>query len=238
MQMKIVVTGASGGIGKEIVKNLAGYKEVEVIAISRSANLLETLKKQCLKEYDKEIDIIYSDFSKAGFQNDIRTHLQMRHKAIDVLINNAGFLVNKSFGEMNSKDIQQQMRINFEAPYQLTQALLPIMGKSKNTAHVVNIGSMGGYQGSQKFPGLSAYSASKGALAILTECLAVEYRDRNIAFNCLALGSADTEMLRKAFPTYKSNMSAKEMADFISDFALNGQRFFNGKILPVAGLST
>jgi NAD(P)-dependent dehydrogenase (short-subunit alcohol dehydrogenase family) len=139
---------------------------------------------------------------------------------------------------MNRKDVEEQVRINFESPLLLIQSLVPLLRKSKETAHVINIGSMGGFQGSEKFEGLSIYSASKGALAILTECLAKEFENENIKFNCLALGSADTEMLRKAFPTYKSSMSAVEMAEFIVEFALKGQRFFNGKIIPVAALST
>ena len=101
-------------------------------------------------------------------------------------------------------------------------------------AHIVNIGSMGGFQGSSKFPGLSAYSASKAALHTLTECLAQEFTEQGIKVNCLALGSAQTEMLEKAFPGYESPVMAFEMGKYIADFALTGHRFFNGKVLPVA----
>ena len=93
---------------------------------------------------------------------------------------------------------------------------------------------MGAVQGSAKFPGLAYYSASKAAIANLTECLAEEYKEHNTAFNCLALGSANTEMFNEAFPGYKAAVSAQEMADLISDFAVNGQKYFNGKIIPVS----
>ena len=93
---------------------------------------------------------------------------------------------------------------------------------------------MGGYQGSSKFPGLSLYSASKGALSILSECMAEELGEKGIKVNCLALGAAQTEMLEKAFPGYQAPLSANEMAEFISDFAINGHRYFNGKILPIS----
>ena len=93
---------------------------------------------------------------------------------------------------------------------------------------------MGGFQGSTKFAGLSAYSSSKSALSGLTECLAEELKDRNIAVNCLALGAVQTEMLGKAFPGYKAPLSAAKMAEFICEFALTGQLFFNGKIIPVS----
>jgi NAD(P)-dependent dehydrogenase (short-subunit alcohol dehydrogenase family) len=109
------------------------------------------------------------------------------------------------------------------------------MKKSASRGHVVNISSMGGFQGSDKFPGLSVYSSSKAALSSLTECLAEEYKESNVSFNCLALGSANTEMLRQAFPTYTSSMSPERMAEFIVEFTLNGHKYFNGKVLPVAG---
>jgi NAD(P)-dependent dehydrogenase (short-subunit alcohol dehydrogenase family) len=96
---------------------------------------------------------------------------------------------------------------------------------------------MGGFQGSAKFPGLSFYSASKAALCCLTECLATELKDKSIKMNALALGSVQTEMLDKAFPGYKAPVKAEEIAEFITDFAINGHRYVNGKVLPVS-LST
>ena len=93
---------------------------------------------------------------------------------------------------------------------------------------------MGGFQGSAKYSGLSYYSASKAALACLTECLANEFTGFGISVNCLALGSVQTEMLNEAFPGYKAPVDAKQMAEYISGFALTGHKFFNGKILPVA----
>jgi NAD(P)-dependent dehydrogenase (short-subunit alcohol dehydrogenase family) len=101
-------------------------------------------------------------------------------------------------------------------------------------SHIVNIASMGGFQGSSKYKGLSYYSASKAALACLTECLATEFQESKIKVNCLALGAVQTEMFEAAFPGNKAPVKAHEMAEFIADFALKGHKFFNGKILPVA----
>jgi len=102
------------------------------------------------------------------------------------------------------------------------------------SGHVVNISSMGGVQGSVKFAGLSAYSSSKGALITLTELLAEEYKEHGPSFNVLALGAVQTEMLEEAFPGYKPPMLAIEMAEYIVDFSLNGQKYYNGKLLQVA----
>ena len=89
-------------------------------------------------------------------------------------------------------------------------------------------------QGSAKFPGLTAYSSSKAAIAGLTECLAEELKDKNISVNCLAIGAVQTEMLEEAFPGYKAPLSPKQMAEYIFDFALKGHQYYNGKILPVS----
>ena len=93
---------------------------------------------------------------------------------------------------------------------------------------------MGGFQGSEKYKGLSYYSASKAALACLSECMAAEFLESGISVNCLALGAVQTEMFEEAFPGLKAPVTAKEMAKFIADFALNGNKFFNGKVIPVA----
>ena len=144
--------------------------------------------------------------------------------------------MNKAFQDISVSDFESIYRVNIQAPFFLTQQLLSHMGLTK-TAHIVNISSMGGFAGSVKFPGLSAYSSSKGALGILTECLAEELKEKNIKANCLCLGAVNTEMLKQAFPGYQAPVNPKQMAEFIGNFALQGHAYFNGKIIPVS-LST
>ena len=152
-------------------------------------------------------------------------------KKIDILINNAGTLINKSFNETSFEDFQSVYNVNVFGVAELIRQLIPYFNKK---SHVINISSIGGIGGSSKFSGLSAYSSSKGALNILTEMLAEEYKDKNISFNTLALGAVQTEMLEEAFPGYKANISPFEMANFIYKFSLEGNNFFNGKIIPVS----
>ena len=104
----------------------------------------------------------------------------------------------------------------------------------KFDSHVVTVSSMGGIQGSMKFPGLSAYSSSKGAVITLTELLAEEYKTTGPQFNVLALGAVQTEMLKEAFPDYEAPTTALEMANYIFDFALTGNKYYNGKVLQVS----
>ena len=150
---------------------------------------------------------------------------------VDILINNAGQLVNKPFNKTTFNDFESVYKVNVFGAAELIRLLI----KSFNSScHIVNISSIGGIAGSSKFSGLSAYSSSKGALNILTEMLSEEFKESDIKINSLALGAVQTEMLNDAFPGYKAPLSAKEMAKFILDFSLNGSKFFNGKIIPVS----
>lgn len=233
--MNIIITGASSGVGFEAVLELILSGDHQVIALARSEDKLARLHEIALglnpgcALYPVAFDIVHDDYL------DLIQFIKARFDGrVDILINNAGVLVNKPFAELLESDFVEMIQSNFLGHVRITQALLPLMGAG---SHIVNIGSMGGYQGSAKFVGLSAYSASKAALHTLTECLAAELSGQQIRVNCLALGSAQTEMLEMAFPGYESPVMAFEMGKYIADFALTGHKFFNGKIIPVA-LST
>lgn len=230
--MNIIITGASSGVGFEAVLDLILSGEHKVIALARSEDKLGRLAEIASGLnpdgvlYPIAFDIVHDDY--AGLLQFIATHFDNH---VDIIINNAGILINKPFAELQETDFVEMLQGNFIGHVRIIQSLLPLMPAN---SHILNIGSMGGFQGSVKFPGLSAYSASKAALHTLTECLAQELTDRQIKVNCLALGSAQTEMLEQAFPGYQSPVLAFEMGKYIADFALTGHKFFNGKVLPVA----
>ncbi len=227
--MNIIVTGASSGIGREVVIQLAGDPRNRLIAIARNEEALRSLAGG--SPY-KNITGIPMDIAGPGSSlRELKNSLSIDPGTIDILINNAGHLVNKPFTEHSENEIASLVAVNFTSAAALIAELMPLFVQG---SHVVNIGSMGGFQGSLKFAGLSYYSASKGALAILTECLAAEYADRGISFNCLCPGAVQTEMFSRAFPGADAPVSPAAMATFIADFAINGNKFFNGKILPVA----
>ena len=233
--MNIIITGASSGIGYEAAKLFAGESGNRIIVISRNAEKLDELVKSCRKDgFTGLISAFPFDLANGNIAGELIPALAGFMKNIDILVNNAGQLVNKPFDQLTETDFEMVFGSNVKGPFLLIKALLPYFSEN---SHIVNIGSMGGYQGSAKFKGLSLYSSSKGALAILTECLAEELKDRKIFVNCLALGSAQTEMLSQAFPGYQAPLTAREMAEFIVDFSVRGHRWFNGKVLPVS-LST
>ncbi|KEQ30049.1 SDR family oxidoreductase [Pedobacter antarcticus] len=229
--MNIVLTGASSGIGFEAALEFTLQSANKVVCIARSADklrkLLEIAKSitpDCTL-LPVEFDIVNDDYAA------LVPFLKERLGHVDILINNAGALINKPFLETSADDLHDMFRSNVTGHFKMIQNLLPLM---KSGGHILNIGSMGGFQGSVKFPGLAAYSSSKSALHTLTECLAFELAETGIKINCLALGSAQTEMLEQAFPGYQSPVMAFEMGKYVADFARTGHRFFNGKIIPVA----
>ena len=235
--MNIVITGASRGIGFELVKLLSADSKNTIIAIARNAEKLDELKRICSKlNPSSQVIPIVCDLSKMDDILSLNSKIKAQIPSVSILINNAGTIVNKAFSDITSADLEYVYRVNVFSVFQLIQTVLPLIDKDQKS-HIVNISSMGGFQGSAKFAGLSAYSSSKAALACLTECLAEEFKDSSISFNCLALGATQTEMLNEAFPNYKAPVSASEMASFIADFALNAHKFMNGKIIPVS-LST
>lgn len=219
----IIITGTSRGIGFEMAKlfSEAGHT---VLALSRNSKPISDLKLKNVSAL--EFDIAdESEIVKLG------SYLQTAMRRVDILINNAGLLVNKPFSEITSEEFKSCYNVNIFGPATLMRTVVPFM---KKEGHVVNISSMGGVQGSVKFPGLSAYSSSKGAILTLTELLAEEYKETGPSFNALALGSVQTEMLEEAFPGLKAPLSAMEMAKYIVDFSLTGNKFYNGKILQVS----
>ncbi len=233
-EMNAIVTGASSGIGYELVKNLVSNPRVEkVLALARRTDRLKVLANECdsKKLFIETFDLQHGDFVElktcSFFNNTDR---------IDLLVNNAGLLVNAPFEELNIKDFQSSYEVNVFGPVKMIHAVLSLLRNSES-AHVVNISSMGGFQGASKFAGLSAYSSSKGALSCLSECLAEEFKEDGIKVNCLALGAVQTEMLESAFPGYQAPITPSQMGSYIAEFGMNGHIVYNGKVLPVS-LST
>jgi 3-oxoacyl-[acyl-carrier protein] reductase len=223
MSKNIVITGTSRGIGFELAKQFAenGY---QVLALSRNTAPLSAVNH-------KNIKVLSVDISNAEDLNKVTDFIKSTWKKVDVLINNAGKLINKPFTEISSEDFLEVYQVNVFGVAEITKLMIPFLQKG---SHVVTISSIGGIQGSLKFPGLAAYSSAKGAVITLSELLAEEYKEQQIAFNVLALGAVQTEMLEEAFPGYQAPLSATEMADYIYNFSLTGNKFYNGKVLQVS----
>ncbi|MDW5290464.1 SDR family oxidoreductase [Formosa sp. PL04] len=219
----VIITGTSRGIGIELVKCFAEAGH-QVLALSRNNKPVSDLKLKNVTTFCFNLEED-TDFEK------VNAFVKANWRQVDILIHNAGSLVNKPFSELTKADFQTVYNTNVFGVAQLTQTVLPFMIKG---SHMVSISSMGGIQGSMKFPGLAAYSSSKGAVITLSELLAEEYKESGIAFNVLALGAVQTEMLEEAFPGYIAPTTAEAMANYIFNFSLTSNAFYNGKVLQVS----
>ena len=225
MNKKIVIVGASTGIGNALVKKAAKAEGNRIVALSRKTELMN-------EQFEKYTNVRshYLDLEKV---NSIELeNILADESPIDILVNNAGYLVNKPFKEMDTTDFSKSFQINILGIMEVIQHCIPHL--NKEFAHIVNISSIGGFQGSEKFPGLTVYSSSKAAMCGFTEVFAEEYKDSHIHMNCLCLGAVQTDMLEKAFPGYQAQVKPDEMASYIYDFALNQGRLLNGEIIPVS----
>lgn len=219
--MNVIITGASRGIGLEMVIQLMDNPAIDKIFIlTRNTHPVFTHKK---------VEVIATDFLKADWLGKVNIPFDV---PIHLLINNSGYLYNAGADVTPIHEVERMTKINFLAPFQLVQHVLPQLKLGK--AHLINIGSMGGFTGSAKFPGLAAYSATKSAAATLSECWAEEFKSFGIKSNCLALGAVNTEMLKEAFPGYVADIDAPKMAKGIIDFALNFDGLINGKVIPLS----
>ncbi|MFK7757778.1 MAG: SDR family NAD(P)-dependent oxidoreductase [Flavobacteriales bacterium] len=228
MEYWVVITGASSGIGFELALQWAN-KNHKVIAIARSGEKLEALSSR----YPEHIFAVEFDLREFRKYSELLAIINELTDRVDVLINNAGTLINKPFRNLSFDEFDSISDTNYKAPFFLTQLLLPLIEVSYKK-DVVNIGSVGGVQNTDKFPGLSIYSSSKGAISILTECLAKELSPIGITINCLALGAVKTIMLSKAFPGYIPKITPEKMAKTINSFILANDQIISGKTIQLA----
>lgn len=222
MNKTVVILGASQGIGAALVRHFAALPNMQVVALSRN-----------LAKMQKSFNVPNVQCYALDISKEVISQIQKLplNSPIDILINNAGLLINKPFADLTHADFSESYQVNVIGIMEATQALLPFLAPD---AHIVNISSMGGFQGSLKFAGLAAYSTAKAALCSFTELFAEEYKNTGYHMNCLCLGAVQTEMLEAAFPGYVAPTTAPQMAAFIADFALNCATLFNGKIIPVS----
>ncbi len=219
----VIITGSSRGIGFEMAKLFADSGH-QVLALSRNDKPISDLRH-------KNITTFSFDLSNQKDLDKLQVFIASHWKQVDILINNAGKLLKRPFLEMTALEFEEVYKVNVFGVANVTKVVLPKMSK---TGHVVTISSMGGVQGSIKFPGLAAYSSSKAAVINLTELWAEEFKEHGPSFNVLALGAVKTEMLKEAFPDYEASTTALEMAQYIKDFALSGHKLFNGKLVQVS----
>ncbi len=225
----ILVTGASRGVGYALASKFLseGYS---VFCASRNLKPLQELEQK----HQMSCTLIRLDLEEEESILSAAQYFKENAIQLDIVVHNAGAIINKPFADITRKELEMCYNVNVLGPFQITQNLVPLL---KEDAHVVFISSMGGFQGTQKFPGLTAYSSSKSAVASLTECLQEEFKETKLAFNCICLGAIQTEMLANAFPGYQAPLNPEQISEYICQFSTTAHRYLKGKVLPVS-LST
>ncbi len=235
--MNIIITGASSGIGYQTAVEIAHTGEHSIAVISRNEEKLQALKTDIELTTKSKVYVLSFDLANGNFNvllSQIEKHFKLSERNyIDVLVNNAGYLVNKPFVDLTMDDWQNTFDVNLFSSVKLIKMLFPYFNR-KASSHIVNIASMGGVQGTIKFPGLSAYSSSKAAVNVFTESLAAEFQDENIKVNAINPGAVGTPMLNKAFPGYNAPVTAQQMGNYIAQFALTGHNLMNGRVIQVS----
>jgi short-subunit dehydrogenase len=180
-----LITGATAGIGAQYARLLA-KEGFDLILVARNKNRLASTAKSLNKEFGVKVEVLPADLTKPVQLEKVRKRLSDSKKPIEVLINNAGFGINKSFLVSDLSDEQGLLDVLVTAPMRLTHAVLPIM-KKRNSGTIVNVSSVASWIAG------GSYSAAKSYLTVLTESLHTELRPTKVKISALCPGFTRTE---------------------------------------------
>lgn len=193
--VKIILTGASGGIGGAIARTLANEGAELILFGGTNAEKLENVAKEVSREFSTDkIRAIPCDMTSDEALS--RAFDAIKDEKIDVLINNAGVAYGAPFEETDLKVFDKIMAINFRAPVALTKLSLPKIKKS-DMGTIINIASVVAHSG---YPNQSAYSASKHALLGFSKSLATELYSKGVRVHVISPGGVFTEMIKVTRP--------------------------------------
>lgn len=205
----IVITGATGGICRELIKNL-DPEGANLILISKSADELKTQASQL----NSQSDIFACDFTKPSEIESLAKQISKKYKKIDVLVNAAGIGIYKSLEDETLDEWQNSLSINVTSQFLMSKYLIKNLKKAKGSV-VINIGSGAGVI---PMSGRSIYCATKFAVRGLTLSLAEEFRRTSVEFCLITLGSVLTSFGPMSFDEKKSEMEKGKKAYFTPDW--------------------
>jgi len=215
----VLITGGGSGIGAACAAEFL-RRDRSVVIVGRRASRLKAGARTLA---------LAGDVGDEAFARRAFATARRRFGAVDILVNNAAFLVKNNFIDTTAAEWDEVMRTNLRGPFLFSREFLRKPGRT-----IVNIGSLGGVQGTAKFPGLSAYTVSKYGITGLTAALAVEARPLGVAVFCVAPGAVDTAMLRKAAPGLKAGAVPADIARVVADLAESDSAdLLSGSVIPL-----
>jgi NAD(P)-dependent dehydrogenase (short-subunit alcohol dehydrogenase family) len=207
-----MVTGAGGGIGKEICLSLAKEGARIILFGGRNIDKLKTCAEE-IRALGASCSLYCGDITDDATREDLFNKAMLEHGELDVLINNAGVAHNELFESTSKETFDNIMNINVRAPYMLTQLAIPYLKKS-NRASIINLSSVVAHAG---YAGQSAYVASKHALLGFTKSLASEVYKDGIRVHAVSPGGVYTDMVKVSRPdlTPDGMIMPNEIADIV-----------------------
>jgi NAD(P)-dependent dehydrogenase (short-subunit alcohol dehydrogenase family) len=222
-----IVTGASTGIGRATAETLA-LRGARVAIFARS---LQTLQ-EVATPHDGRMLAVGGDVSDEAAIERLFAETESRFGDCDVLINCAGMIDPKALIDTVPDDWDRMFAVNVRGTYLATRRALPSM-IARRAGAIVNVASISGVIGPEKFPGWVSYCASKAAVISMTEALAVEVKALGVRVNSVSPGSVDTKMWAAASGGAPASMTADEVAEVICFLASDRARAVNGQDVHV-----
>ena len=207
-----LITGATGGIGQEISKQLASLS-CNLFLVSTNKTKLEKLKQNLRKiNRDIKIEIFHADLNNEENVLEMIKHARKKFTSVDILINSAGIFMIKPIGKSTIKDFDKSMNLNVKLPFILCKEFSKDM-ISKKWGRIVLIGSSSSYSG---FKNSSIYCASKHSVLGLSRALNIELKKKNVRVMCVSPPSTKTNMAKILVDQdFKTFLNPKEVAEYI-----------------------
>ena|SRR5215213_8073797 len=235
-----IVTGGSRGIGRAIVKELAGRGASVAFTYSKNRELADGLVSEIEIGGGKAVGY-QADVTDSGAAEKMVKEVKASLGSVDYLVNNAGVTRDKLLMMMSEEDWDAVLDTNLKGVFNVTKPVVSIMVRQKRGS-VLNISSISGVVG---MAGQTNYSASKAGLIGFTKALAKEIARRNITVNALALGLIETDMTSALAGEYRQKMieqiplgrygNVEEVAK-ISAFMLSDEaRYITGQVIQADG---
>ncbi len=225
-----IITGAGRGVGRATALRFA-REGARVVLFSRTLAFLDEVAAEIAREGYPVIhlrgDVSHEEDVQALFQQAMQTYGR-----VDILVNCAGIVASRPFVEMDVATWDQVLGVNLRGTFLCCHEAFRIM-MSQHSGVIINLSSLSGVRGVEKFPGLSAYNVSKAGVASLTEILAVEGKPYNIRVCAVSPGAVDTEMLRQAAPHLKAGMTPDDLAEILLFLADDSGRMLSGTNLEI-----
>lgn len=223
-----IITGAGQGVGRATAQ-LFAREGAQVVLFSRTGTHLdETMRSiSTITSAGGDILSVVGDVAQEEDVQALFERVKETYGRVDILVNCAGIVAVRPFVEMDTETWDQVVNVNLRGTFLCCREAFRMMTQQQQGV-ILNLSSLSGVKGVEKFPGLSAYNVSKAGVASLTEILAVEGKPHNIRVCAVSPGAIDTEMLRQAAPHLKAGMTPEDMAEILLFLADDSGRMFSG----------